>query len=177
MSNDNPYTPPSTQSISNKPTTKANELQGIGGWLTLVAIMVCLSPLRIAFYLYNDLYKPVITTDVWSMLTDPTSQHYIAAFKLVFIVEFLLNILMILVWLYLAFLFFSKKRLFKKLFIGILIITPIILITDTLVTSQILNAPAFDEEIFRELFRGIFAALIWITYTLKSKRVSNTFIH
>ncbi|MFD1260767.1 DUF2569 domain-containing protein [Entomomonas asaccharolytica] len=177
MSNDNPYTPPTSQSRATIQNDNKDAPKGIGGWLILVAIIVCIAPFRIANTIYVDIYKPIFTTDAWSLLTDPNSEHYIPFFKHAITIEFIINLLMIVTWFFVIILFFTKKKLFKAVFIGILVATPIAIIFDSILVSTIMNAPAFDAETGKVLFQMCFAAILWTSYTLKSQRVANTFIH
>lgn len=177
MSNDNPYSPPTSQSTVTVQNDNKDTPKGIGGWLILVAIIICIAPFRIANTIYVDIYKPVFTTNAWSLLTDPNSEYYIPLFKHAIVIELIINFLMIVIWFFVIILFFTKKKLFKNVFIGILVATPIIIVLDSILVSAVMNVDAFDIETAKVLVQTCFAAALWSSYTLKSQRVANTFIH
>ncbi len=150
---------------------------GIKGWLLLVAFIVIASPIRIAIESFQNFYITLIEENLWEPLTNPMSEYYIPYFKSIAILELGVNILLILAWLYIGFLFFTKKRLFKKSFILLLVITPVVIILDATIAGTVLNINIFDQDTIKSIIQSVFAAIIWSAYIKKSKRVMNTFIH
>lgn len=149
---------------------------GIKGWLLLVAIFVTCTPIRIAYETYKNFYLSIIKEQLWEPLTNPASQYYIPYFKGAIFFELSVNIFLIVAWICVGFLFFTKKRIFKKTFITMLIINLAVIVIDQ-VLVHLLNIQAFGKEAILEIARSFIVASIWGLYTLKSKRVTNTFIH
>ena len=84
----------------------------------------------------------------------------------------------VLVWLFIAFLFFSKKKLFPKLYIGMLLFSLVFIVLDALAIKMVMpSEPVFDPDTLKELLRTVVASAIWIPYMLVSKRVKATFIN
>lgn len=153
------------------------KLEGLGGWLILVGSNVVLSPFVIAARTYKS-YAEMFASGVWDVLTSPDSMAYHALWAPLAIGEIILNSALILAWIYIAFLFFSKRRAFPFWFIAIHIATVCLIVIDTIVVHHILpDAPIFDADTLRELSRPIGAILIWAPYMLMSKRVKSTFLH
>lgn len=152
-------------------------LEGLGGWLILVGSNVVLSPFVIAARTYKS-YAEMFASGVWDVLTSPDSMAYHALWAPLAIGEIILNSALILAWIYIAFLFFSKRRAFPFWFIAIHIATVCLIVIDAIVVHHILpDAPIFDANTLRELSRPIGAILIWAPYMLMSKRVKSTFLH
>lgn len=153
------------------------KLEGLGGWLILVGSNVVLSPFVIAARTYKS-YAEMFASGVWDVLTSPDSMAYHALWAPLAIGEIILNSALILAWIYIAFLFFSKRRAFPFWFIAIHIATVCLIVIDAIVVHHILpDAPIFDTNTLRELSRPIGAILIWAPYMLMSKRVKSTFLH
>lgn len=153
------------------------KLEGLGGWLILVGSNVVLSPFVIAAKTYKS-YAEMFASGVWDVLTSPDSMAYHALWAPLAIGEIILNSALILAWIYIAFLFFSKRRAFPFWFIAIHIATVCLIVIDAIVVHHILpDAPIFDANTLRELSRPIGAILIWAPYMLMSKRVKSTFLH
>lgn len=150
---------------------------GIKGWLLLVAFIVIVSPIRIAIESFHDFYITLIAENLWEPLTNPMSEYYIPYFKGTAILELSVNMLLILTWLYIGFLFFTKKKLFKKSFVLLLVITPVVIILDATIAGAVLNINILDQDTIKSIIQSVFAAIIWSAYIKKSKRVMNTFIH
>ncbi len=80
-------------------------------------------------------------------------------------------------WIFVAFLFFSKKKAFPKWYIGMLLFTLVFILVDAMAIKAVLpNEPIFDPETVKELGRTLIASFIWIPYMLVSKRVNATFV-
>lgn len=84
---------------------------------------------------------------------------------------------LVLAWVFIAFLFFSKKKIFPRWYIGMLLFTLVFILIDALAIKSVLpNEPVFDAETVKELGRSLIATLIWVPYMLISKRVKATFV-
>lgn len=153
-----------------------NKLTGLRGWLILVGIGIVVSPLRIIFQIL-PLYKGIFSDGTWEILTTPGTEAYNPLWAPVMLGELAINTALIFVWVFIAYLFLSKKIVFPKWYIGILIFTFLFIMTDALAVKSILpNEPMFDPDTTKEIVRSIVAMLIWIPYMLISKRVKATFV-
>lgn len=151
-------------------------VEGIGGWLVLVALGVVFSPIRIVLELFS-IYSGLFSDGTWEFLTTPSTELYHPLWAPIILGELFINGALVLAWIVAIFLFFSKKRIFPKWYIGILLFTLVFIILDAFAIKVVLpSEPAFDDETAKELVRSIIASLIWIPYMLFSKRVRATFI-
>jgi flagellar biosynthesis protein FliP len=149
------------------------QFQSIGGWLILVGISIILSPFILVaklFPMYKDLLKP----GVWELLTTSGIQYY----STFIFFEMLINFLIFLTWGYLIYLFFEKKKIFRKLYLGILIFIPIFIVIDALVAQQIMGLDKlFEFNEIKEIFKSILYLAIWGTYISISERAKRTFVN
>lgn len=151
-------------------------VEGIGGWLVLVALGVVFSPIRIVLELFS-IYSGLFSDGTWEFLTTPSTELYHPLWAPIILGELFINGALVLAWIVAIFLFFSKKRIFPKWYIGILLFTLVFIILDAFAIKVVLPSElAFDDETAKELVRSIIASLIWIPYMLVSKRVKATFI-
>jgi hypothetical protein len=175
MNYDNPYTPPASN-VSTADIPEKSKVEGLGGWLVLVGLGVVVSPLRIIAQVFPT-YAKLISDGSWTALTTPGSAAYSPLWMPILVTEIVVNLALVLAWVFVAFQFFGKRARFPKLYISMLAATITFQLFDawaiTLVSS---NAEVFDAETTKELGRSIFVALIWIPYMLISKRVKATFV-
>ena len=156
--------------------SEQKNLQGLGGWLILVGFGIIASPFIMIAQLI-PIYSDIFESGAWDLLTTPGSELYTPGFSIFLATESLVNALMLIAWLYIAFLFFTKKSNFPKWYIGILIFTPAFLFIDALMSGSIFpNEEMFDQGTVKEIGRGIFGGIIWTWYMLVSKRVKATFV-
>lgn len=149
-------------------------LEGIGGWLIVVAIAIIVRPIITVFDI-TAAYTDIFATEIWEMLTTPGSEAYHFLWAPLIIGELAYNLLFITALFYLAFLFFTKNRLFPKVFILLTSIHLVFMILDSLVVVSFVDVSLFDPEIMRDILQAALAAAIWIPYMLRSERVKNTF--
>jgi len=156
--------------------TEEKNLEGLGGWLILVGIGIIFSPLKIiasTFPIYSDLFS----SGNWEMVTTPGSEAYNPLWAPILLGEIFINCTLVIAWVFIAFLFFSKKSLFPKWYIGILLFTSAFILVDALAIKAVMpNEPVFDPYTLKEFGRTIIIAIIWVPYMLVSKRVKATFI-
>jgi hypothetical protein len=166
----------SEQTKTEEKTVEEKKLEGLGGWLILVAISIIFSPIRIVTQIF-PLYSGIFTDGTWQILTTPGAEAYNPLWAPILIGELGINSLLILAWGFVAFLFFKKKASFPKWYIGILLFQFTFIIADAFsVKSLMPNEPVFDPETTKEVMRTLVAMLIWIPYMLVSKRVKATFV-
>jgi hypothetical protein len=158
------------------------QLQGLQGWLILVAIGLCVAPFTRLIAVGAN-WDGFFTMASWEAITNPQSKAYHPFFAPLLIFELLANIfLLALNGLALA-LFFGRRRLFPKIYIALLCCNASIVALDevwgamvTTAATQVTPAEADGMTSSRDLFRAVLTALIWSAYTLKSRRVKSTFL-
>jgi len=181
LSVDDPYESPKSiiSSESDQSATQGtthNEYEGLGGWLILVGLGIVVSPIRIIAQVYPS-YSAIFSDGTFTALSTPGNESYNMTLAMIIIGEIAINIGLMLAWLYIAFLFFTKKRIFPRWYIGILVFTLVFIIIDALVFKLLLpGGLMFDPATIKEIMRSTIALFIWGTYTLVSKRVKATFV-
>ena len=157
--------------------SEGKSLEGLQGWLILVGFGVIFAPLRIIITLL-PIYKEIFENNYWQMLTTPGTDAYNILWAPILLGEISINILLVIAWVYIAYLFFTKKKQFPKIYISIVLFTLFFIILDALAIKVVLpSEPIFDKDTVKELSRSVISAMIWIPYMLISKRVKATFIH
>lgn len=156
--------------------TEEKSLEGLGGWLVLVGLGIIISPLRIIGQIF-PVYSEMFSNGSWAALTTPGTEAYNPLWAPILFGEMVINGGLVLAWIFIAFLFFSKKSGFPKWYIGILLFTLVFILIDALVIKTLLpNEPVFDPETIKEVGRSLVVTLIWVPYILVSKRVKATFV-
>jgi Protein of unknown function (DUF2569) len=154
-----------------------DNLEGIGGWLILITIGIIVTPIRIIIFL-TETYSEVLSTEVWDVLTTQGGEAYSPLWAPILVGEFLINSGIALAWLYMAYLFFSKKIAFPKWYISLAVFSLAFIIADAFAVKLAApSAQVFNGDTVNELMRGFFMVLIWVPYMLKSKRVKATFVN
>ena len=149
---------------------------GLGGWLILPVIGLCLTPLRILAVMATD-YAPIFQDGVWENLTTPGSGAYHELWGPLIIFEIVGNLFFVISAIALIFLLFRKSHRFPVLMIGFLLLNPAFVIIDHFLGNLIpFIANLDDPATFTEITRAVGGAMIWVPYFLVSKRVKNTFV-
>ncbi|MCW8451823.1 DUF2569 domain-containing protein [Legionella quinlivanii] len=155
---------------------KKKNLEGLNGWLILVAIGMVLAPIRIVITLLTT-YPQIFSSGTWEALTTKGNEGYNPLWGPIIIGELSINFILLMLLLYLAYLFFSKSRHFPKWFIGIAIFSIVFIVADAFAVKMVApNEPVFDPDTIREFMHSVMVAVIWVPYMLVSKRVKATFI-
>ena len=156
--------------------TDKKNLEGLGGWLVLVGLGIVISPLRIIGMVFPICFE-MLSNGSWNVMTSPGTEAYHPLWAPILYGEIVINGAFVLAWIFIGFLFFSKKKVFPRWYIGIMLFTPLFIIVDALATKVVLpHQPVFDPKTAAELGRLLIVSLIWIPYMLVSKRVKATFI-
>jgi hypothetical protein len=145
----------------------------IGGWLLVVALGVCITPVRTLIAVSaNDYYN--LTT--WQNLTTPTSPAYNIKLAVLIVVEVFYNMFFLAYTILLILLFFKKRSSFPMLmairyagsifFLG--------LETYCLYSMDLLDNNSNTETI-KDLTQLIVGGAIWIPYLYLSERSKETF--
>jgi len=145
-------------------------LEGLGGWLILVAIQLLLAPLLIMFTIF--------TVDI-PLLFGVRARDYLSLHQgLTAVVTFetLTNIVFLFLLGFLIVLFFRKKRSFPTYMIFFYVLQSVVILADhfwfVAVAPELANKTGSVT-----LIRPLMAALVWVPYFLLSERVKVTFTH
>lgn len=148
---------------------------GIGGWLILVAIGLCLTPIRIGAEIVQGVrsLQPV----AWRMVTTPGSPAYHPLFGPLIVGEMVANAALLVWALVLLYLFFTTRRAFPRAMIAFLIVRVVIQMADILVASSIpVAAGSIGPRVYGSLAGNLLIVFVWVPYFLKSRRVAATFV-
>jgi hypothetical protein len=149
----------------------------IGSWLVLIAIGVAISPFRILYELLVDL--EYYNQNTWLGLMQSGSsfiQNLILGFLLM--LQLIVNWLLFVYVILLAFLFFTRRTSVPKLMLIYLIANFAIPLLDHVlfyIAAPNLFNGLFTEELFLELAAPLLGSAVWIPYFLMSERVKSTF--
>ncbi|MCB5185550.1 DUF2569 domain-containing protein [Methylobacillus gramineus] len=152
------------------------KLEGLGGWLILVGIGIIASPLRLLSQII-PIYSDMFSKGYWDLLTTPGSSAYHALWAPILSLEIFINVALVITWIWVAILFFRKKRQFPTWYISTLIFTLAFIVLDAIAIKMVLpEETMFDAETTKEVLRSLVAVVIWVPYMLRSKRVHATFV-
>jgi hypothetical protein len=156
------------------PVDASARLNGIQGWLILLAIGQVLRPVG---YIKPglDLFSTMLNTNSWRSLTDPIESGYHPWWAPSLLFELFFNLASFVFCLLLIALFFRKRAAWPRCFAAFLILSVLGVVLDTLLVDRI---PAAAESIatsMRNIGVTTVAAAIWIPYLYVSKRVKATF--
>jgi hypothetical protein len=148
---------------------------GIGGWLYLVAVGLCLAPIRIAAELVRGL-RP-LDPATWHAVTTPGTRAYHPLFGPLIVGELVVNAAL-LIWAgALLYLFFAKRRAFPVVMITFMITRVVFQAADLGVALMIpATAARIGPAVYGTLAGGVLVTLIWVPYFIRSRRVESTFI-
>ena len=167
------------QSIGNNEIfmTEEKRLEGLGGWLISVKGGIIFNPLFIIIQTFL-ICSGLFSDGNWELLTNPGSYAYNQFWEPILISEISVNFGFVVLWIYTGYLFFKKKTLFPRCFIGILLFGFFYSLIDALAVKAVLpNEPIFNPDTTRDLVQSFIQILIWVPYMLKSKRVKVTFVN
>ncbi|QNF32544.1 DUF3857 domain-containing protein [Adhaeribacter swui] len=139
----------------------------IGGWLNLVRVGLCLSPLLIAISLFSNFFNIAI----WTMLTDASSESYSPIQALLVLFELAGNVALIVYTILILWLFHQRRTSVPRLLIVFYTFNFLFIFFDNAFAVMLKLA----EADFKQIFQAMIAAAIWIPYFIKSNRVQSTF--
>ncbi|RYF24367.1 MAG: DUF3857 domain-containing protein [Flavobacteriales bacterium] len=152
----------------------------IGGWLTVVAIGILLTPI---FQLVSVFNTGHFDNVIWknSNLKDATANFYL---KALLFGEIIVNTLLVVYSVLIVFLFFNRRKSLPNHYIIFRILIVVVPILDTIFAYSIYEYAKLDldqlglsvsAEVLSVL-RSLIPSVIWITYFLRSTRVKSTFV-
>jgi hypothetical protein len=151
-----------------------SEYKGLGGWLILVCLGLIVSALYTVFILATT-YWPIFTDGSWELLTTPNSEFYIPGIGSAMKFDIVGGLVIAATAVYLLVLFFRKDKRFPTFYIIFLIASLLYVLISYAWATSIPELNQERSESLGDIGRSILAALIWIPYMLKSKRVRATF--
>jgi|GEM_PF-306969 len=152
------------------------EPSGIGGWLILVAIGLIITCPRLGVFLYQT-YVPLFQDGTWETLTTPGSEQYHEFWAPLLIFELVGNLVFLVAYAVLVFLFFRESRFFPMAYISISLLNLCFVVLDAWFASFVLSDELMTEaDTSKEIMRSLMSVAIWVPYMMVSKRVRNTFI-
>ncbi len=151
---------------------------GFSGWLILPLLFVITNPIT---SLYNTitLYKDHFSnSSEWLSLTNPASIDFDPLWRPALLFQLAMGVMLFILSLLLAYVFFGKKRNAPKVFIVILLVGAVSIVGNYIFAAKIHNiSPETLHLRLLGLIRvGIFMTLA-VPYMLKSKRIRNTFVN
>jgi hypothetical protein len=156
------------------------ELSGIGGWLVLPLIGLCVSPLLTLYTLWASVL-PLIRPRIWMVLTTPGTAVYSWYWTPYLAVTAMSALALVLLMVVTLMLFLQHRRRVPVL-MTVLLLWNMAQTVFELVSQQYLSrhVPALAGGVgggaWQGLFRAGLTAVIWIPYFWRSVRVRNTFV-
>jgi hypothetical protein len=151
-------------------------LQGLGGWLILVAIGLCFAPFVRIFSIASN-WEGYFSLQVWQTFAMPQGENYHALYGPLLMVELMGNIALFGINLLALVLFFRRRRAFPGVFITMAIANALFLILDDVGCALIpFLSSTPDGKNHSDVMRAVIHAIIWSLYMVKSRRVEATFI-
>ncbi|HEV2327217.1 MAG TPA: DUF2569 domain-containing protein [Verrucomicrobiae bacterium] len=150
------------------------QLNGLGGWLTLLALGLIVTFLARVFVLIRTC--SFFSLENWRAYTDPTSATYNGMAAPVLLYELFTQLTLLVFGILLLILFFQKRRIFPKLFIIFLLVHLVAVTLDRELVKG-LNSPVLDTHIppVQNIARLLVPLIAWGLYLNRSKRVKSTF--
>ncbi len=119
----------------------------------------------------------IFSTETWANLTTQGSVAYHPLWAPLIIGDILINCGLLLVWFYVAYLFFTKSKHFPIWFICLADFYLLYVVVANFGIKQFLTSlPIFNLETAKRMMSAVIMAAIWVPYLLVSKRVKATFI-
>jgi hypothetical protein len=156
------------------PPPTSPPLEGIGGWLILVAIHHILRPIGFITTLVT-LFPTVFNLKMWRLLTDPGHREFDAFWAPTLLFELFYNSICLIFSGFLLILFFKKRAAWRRWYPIFLVVFVLGVGIDTCLALQISVAKSSLAENMRDLFKVVVAAAIWVPYCFVSRRVKATF--
>ena len=155
---------------SNKP-----DIAGIGGWLILVSLGVIVRPITHGLAAYRTL-KPYLDRQVWDRVLASSVVTSENGFRSLVIGETIARTSLFILALLALVLFYQRRRLFRNVFIVLLLAEVVYLALDAATTWAVTTLHTEANAQALSMVGLIGVALIWIPYMLTSRRVRATFV-
>ena len=156
------------------PIDASARLNGLGGWLILLAVGQILRPLGFIKTGF-DLWPTMFHTDSWRSLTDPIESSYHPWWGPTLLFELFFNIGSLVLCALLIALFFTRKAAWPRCFAVFLVCSLLGTILDIYFIHHIPAAHGSLSSSIPAIVAAVAGAAIWIPYLYFSKRVKATF--
>lgn len=161
------YVPTFTAGMLDDP----RHLEGIGGWLLFVALIVVATPVVLLVSMIRS-YAPIfLRPGVWELLQEQPRLHTLV------VAEAAGNVVSFFIALALLFLFFGKRRLFPSFMIFYLVLHAALLIADLVFAHIVVPGAQLAAQDAAAAARSLLLVVILIPYLLRSRRVKATFVN
>jgi magnesium-transporting ATPase (P-type) len=144
---------------------RESSAKGIGGWLILLGFTLVVSGV-LQFYNLGTGIREVAR--VQASVSSATMTYLY--------VLLLVDVAIVVAWLYVIYLFFGRRENFRKWFVGVVLLNLIAQIAVLVISTSIFNAKPSPSD-YRDIGRMIVYCLIWFSYVAASRRVRYTFVH
>lgn len=164
-------------------------IEGLGGWLAVLQIMLFSSIIRLALQLL--ITYSTMNGETWMVVANETSEYFIAEWRSAYNYQVWSGLLQVGIILYLLLMLYGKKRFLPKLMLVYFPAMVLLSLGNLLLFNKAENALALAQlpesldisailldktEQERAFIRSLVGCAIWIPYFLKSERVQNTFL-
>jgi uncharacterized protein DUF2569 len=157
-------------------TGDETKLEGIGGWLILVAIGLCVQPMLLLKAIADNV--AIFEPDTWRVLTTPGAPAYHPLWAPLLVGETGVNLVLFAWSGVLLYVFFARKRGFPRLVVAYMGVSLAAVLGDLAVARAIPSAQIrLTASDYGQVGRSAISAAVWIPYFLRSRRVAATFIH
>lgn len=143
------------------------EPKAMGGWLVLPLLGLIASTIRCTYYVATTGF---FSNAIWHVYD---SQSVAFQFKALLWMEFSYNVLVVCLSLFCLLLMYKKRNILPKYIKLLYIISVIVVVADSVCAYQLFPSMAVD---YKNIFRTIVSACIWIPYFTTSFRVKETFV-
>ncbi|MFN7985931.1 MAG: DUF3857 domain-containing protein [Thermoanaerobaculia bacterium] len=151
-------------------------LAGLGGWLVLFGFGCVVRPFVIAAEMATS-SSAIFRTSTWNSLTSPGGGSYHPAWAPLLLGELFANVVLLVFSVLLVAVFFGKKRSFPVLAAAFLALVFAVVTADAAAARLLPETARQDDgSAAADAARAGIAALIWIPYVLRSRRVRATFL-
>lgn len=139
------------------------------GWLALLGLNVTLGPIRWAFRTANNFGNR--QRHGAALMMSAGSSHFHRGFGALWALELMANVTFTLLFVYVAYLYWAKRRSFPLAFVATSLAYVVFIIADAVSGELILGPHSHVKQVV-----VVVLLLCWITYALDSRRVKATFL-
>jgi hypothetical protein len=160
--------------MSNSSSKQEKDLQGIRGWLLVVAVGVIGAPIIAGIAAFQIF--PFFSSGAWGNFMAPSHFSYnptlgvlVGFIEIAYLVVALIGFIAMLK-------FFKKEKGFPRLYIAVIAVLMALGVADLMLVNLLYPGEPLGPDAIPRLGSSWFWSLIWIAYIVKSKRVKATFI-
>lgn len=150
---------------------------GFGGWLYSFSVLL----LYLLYFASTAIYEnyQLIKSPEYKQITTFGFEYYNALLHPAIIMEIIVQSVVVIMILFIAYCFYKQKKIVKKIVISLFLILLLFNIVDLFLLLSIQNTypeKLIDDTLYDGVFLSFAYSIVWIPYFLISKRVKNTFI-